>query len=355
MGLPTLPTQEIGSFRKPEYLLEKYRGYLSGSLDKGELDMYIKRASKETIKLFEDVGLDIIWDGEMHRWEMYFHPVENISGIDFVGQVRVFDNRYFIKAAVRDEVGLLRNYHYEETKFIKGITRKPLKLPITGPYTLADWSFNEYYISKYYSGDVDFAEASRLGKRDLCIDIAKKIINPILQEIEKLGVFRIQLDEPAATTHPSEMDIFVEAFNEAVRGIRTIVTTHICYSNYRVLIPYMCDLRTSQFTLEFANRDKVSLGISDDDRPGYNILKEIVDSGYSGEIGLGVIDVHTDFIEPVELIAERIRYALKYVPEEKLFINPDCGLRTRSRDVGRKKLENMVKAVGIIRKELGLV
>lgn len=347
--LPILPTQEIGSFRKPGYLIDLWRRYMAGEGVEEELREAIRNASRETLRLMEGSGLDIVWDGEMHRWEMYYHPVTHIDGIEFVGRVRVFDNLYFVKGSVRDRPRLRENYHLEEYLFVKGNARKPVKIPVTGPYTLADWSYNEYYLSKWIKGEPNPVKARWRAKEELTIDIARNIINPILRDLAGHGVYRIQLDEPAATTHPDEMDIFVEAFNEAVRGVDAIVTTHICYSDYKVLLPYMAEIKARQFTLEFANRDTWSRGLGDDVRRGYSLLKEIREYSIESEIGLGVIDVHTDMVEPVELIVDRVRYALKYIDPERLFINPDCGLRTRSRDIGRRKLVNMVRAVRIVR------
>ena len=353
MSLPILPTQEIGSFRKPKYLIEVYRKWLRGEDVESELTQKIRKASIETIRLMEEAGLDIVWDGEMHRWEMYYHPVKYIDGIEFVGQVRVFDNRYFIKGRVVSEPKLIKNYHIDEYLFVRENARKPVKLPVTGPYTLADWSFNEYYMGKWYKEERDPRRARRKAKEELLFALSKNVLNPILREIEKVGVFRIQIDEPAATTHPDEMDIFVEAFNKSVEGINATITTHICYSDYRILLPYIDSIKAVQFALEFANRDTWERGVSDDKRIGYQFLRELMEYGYNGEIGLGVVDVHTDAIEPVELIMDRIEYALKYVDERRLFINPDCGLRTRTREIGEAKLRNMVEATKRIRRKYG--
>ena len=353
MKLPILPTQEIGSIRKPDYLFDVWKKYFAGKASEEELNKCIKKASIETIKMLEDVGLDIVWDGEMHRWEMYYHPISYIQGIEFVGQVRILDNRYFVKGAVKSIPKLVKNYHLEEYLFIRENARKPVKIPITGPYTIADWSFNEFYIKKWMRFEKDPKIVRYNAKRELVIDIAKNVINPVLKDLSKYEVFRIQIDEPAATTHPNEMDIFVEAFNEAVKDIKATITTHICYSNYDLLLPYIHELKTKQLTLEFANRDSWRRGIDDEARRGYSLLKKLKEYGYDKELGLGVIDVHTNEIEPVELIVDRIKYALKYIEPDKLFINPDCGLRTRAREIARKKLANMVEAVKIVRRELG--
>jgi len=351
MKLPILPTQEIGSFRKPDYLINLYKRWITGEKIEEELNQAIEKASIETIRLLEEVGLDIVWDGEMHRWEMYYHPVLYIEGIEFIGQVRVFDNRYFIKGAVKREPRLTKNYHLEEYLFVKEHANKPVKLPVTGPYTLADWSFNEHYMRKWNKKEKNPRKIRYEAKAELTITIAKNIINPLLKEIAKHGVFRIQIDEPAATTHPDEMDIFIEAFNKAIGGVDATITTHICYSDYSILLPHIHDIKAVQFTLEFANRDTWERGLDDETRTGYKLLKELKEYSFDRELGLGVVDVHTNRIESVELIMDRIEYALKYIPAEKLFINPDCGLRTRTRQIAAQKLRNMVEATKKIRRK----
>lgn len=353
MKIPILPTQEIGSFRKPEYLFDTWRRYFSGQVSLDELERDIEKASVETIHLLEETGLDIVWDGEMHRWEMYHHPISNISGIEFIGQVRVFDNRYFMKGSVKAKPKLARNYHLEELRFVLEHSSKPVKIPVTGPYTLADWSFNEYYTKKWRRLEKDPILYRYNAKHNLTIELAKNIINPLLRELDREGVYRIQIDEPAATTHPNEMEIFVEAFNKSVEDIKTTVTTHICYSDYNKLLPYINDIKTKQYALEFANRDVWNKGVDDDIRRGYHLLKDLKEYSYDGELGLGVVDVHTDKVEPVKLIEDRIEYALKYIAPEKLFINPDCGLRTRGREIALKKLSNMIKATQNIRVKYG--
>ena len=347
-----LTTQEIGSIKKPRYLIDAYKRWMEGSVNFEDILPYIRSASVDTIRMLEYAGLDLVFDGEMHRWEMYYHPITYIDGIEIAGEVRIWDNFYFVKGRVVDRPKLIRNYHLDEAKFILENALKRVKIPITGPYTLADWSFNEYYMKKY--SNLPPSKRNYEAKYELTLDIAKNIINPIVRELASLKPFRIQIDEPAATTHPEEMDIVVDAFNESIKGVGIDVSIHICYSDYRILLPYMDRFKTVQFTLEFANRDSWDLGVDDETRRGYSLLKDIYEYGYRGELGLGVVDVHTNRIESPELIRDRIKYALKFIPPERLYINPDCGLRTRTRDIAYIKLRNMVEGVRMVKKELGM-
>ncbi len=335
MGI--LNTQEIGSFRKPEYLSSVFHK----AYGTDEFKKLAEKATLETINIFENTGIDNVGiGGEMSRWEMYEHPASQIDGIKFYGMVRSFDNRYYRKGSVTGELKRIRPIHLDEVKFVAKATKKPLKIPITGPYTMMDWSFNDYY---------DDREA-------LAMEYAR-IINEEIRDIQNVWPsisggrkFEVQIDEPATTTHPSEMDIAVEAINRSVDGISGERSLHVCYStDYRLVYDRIPDLHIDAYNLEYANRDKLEKGISDSERPGYNDIKYFNDINQSLQkrkyLGIGVTDVHIDYVEPAGLIEDRIRYALNIIQDPELLrINPDCGLRTRSRKIGEEKLRNMTEA-----------
>ncbi len=329
------PCQEIGSLRKPTWLLDYVKHSRVSEEDK---ERARNDAAYLNIKLLEDIGLDIVYDGEVRRVEMYEYPIRYVRGFIFAGEVRSFDNKYYKKARCVTDVVLKNNYHLNEFLFVKANAKKEVKIPITGPYTLADWSYNEFYNNK----------------EEFVMSIAKKIIRPIVIELVKHGARIIQIDEPAMTTHPSasEMRVAVDAINECVRDIDAKFIVHICYSGneYRALLPYAMDINVQQFALEFANRDTWNLGLDDDTRRGYRVLREFKEYGYKKEIGLGVIDVHVDDVESPELVRDRIVYAANLIGAENIYVNPDCGLRTRSRSVAIEKLKVMVKGTELARK-----
>jgi len=311
-----------------------------------------KFASLFAIKLFEKVGLDIIFNGEQPRKEMYHYPLQFIEGFRFVGEVRVFDNQYFPKGEVIAEPKLKIPYHLNEFLFVKENTKKKIKIPITGAYTLADWSFNTFYQKKWISKLGDYYKEKYEAKRELAIELAKKIIRENLKALIENGAEIIQIDEPAATTVPEEIPIFVESLNESIKGLNAKFHCHICYSrDYSILFPNILEVKNlKQLALEFSNRDSIELGVDEKSRRGFSFLKKFKQFSSSLDIGIGVVDVHTDFIEPVELIRDRILYALKVLKDEKtIYVNPDCGLRTRNWDVAKNKLTNMVKAVKEVR------
>jgi len=339
--MPNLITQEIGSFRKPLYLSQVFHK-IYGTTEFQEL---AQKATRETLAVFEKSGLDNVGvGGEMYRWEMYEHMASKIEGIKFYGPVRSFDNRYYKKGSVTNRLKRMIPMHLDEVQFVLSSTDRPIKVPITGPYTMMDWSFNDYYESR----------------EELAMEFAR-VINEELKDIEKLWegsserrTLEIQIDEPATTTHPDEMDIVVDSVNRSVRGIEGEISMHVCYStDYRLLYNRIPDLAVDGYNLEYANRDTLEHGNDEKERVGYTDLKyfkEVNDTLQKKKfLGLGVTDVHIDYIEPVSLIEDRIKYALNILKYPELVrINPDCGLRTRTREIGTKKLENMVSAVSNI-------
>ncbi len=269
----------------------------------------------------EEVGIDIPSDGEMRRDEMVEYFAERIRGFKFYGPVRVWGNHFFRKPAVVNKLSYIEPIVVDEYLFARRHTLRPIiKVTITGPYTIADWSFNEYYESK----------------EELTFELAG-IVNTELRKLEEVGATYVQVDEPALTTHASEMEWAVQAINKAVEGVNVKVGLHVCYSNYMLLKPYFDILNVTQYALEFANR-------------GFRDL-EIV-KGLSKELGFGVIDVHNKAVEEPEHVAKAILKAMEYVNPEYLYINPDCGLKLLPRDIAKAKLRAMVEGVKIVRREL---
>jgi 5-methyltetrahydropteroyltriglutamate--homocysteine methyltransferase len=370
---PLFPAQEIGSLAKPRWQLlgvrseplddaarEEFRTWSAstGFADDmpAERDALLAGRAREidpervrdlgalfAIRFLESVGLARVYDGEARRIEMYEYPIRQMRGFRFQGHVRSFDNKYYLKAAVVDELRLERPYHVEEFDFVQRHARAVPKLPITGPYTLADWSYNEYYLArqKGWKGRT----ARRAAQREFVVDLARRAIRPTLAALIEHGCRVIQIDEPAAGTHPDEAELVVEGFNAATEGFDAEFSMHICYSNYRDLLPTLLNAkRCRQWAWEFANRDT-------EGHDGYEVLSALREYGDTREIGLGVVDVHRDTIEPPELVAARIRRAVGYLGGDarRIWVNPDCGLRTRSLPVARAKLESIVRGATIAR------
>jgi len=302
------------------------------------------------VRMFEQLGLDYVYTGEQWREEMYAHVIKNLTGFEFSGWIKSFDYRYFRKAAVVDRVHYKNPFYIDEFNYVKGIAKHKLKVPITGPYTLLDWSFNEFYDRKNTSIK-NLKDRKFAARREFINDIVDEALYPEFKKLVDAGAKWIQIDEPAITTQPNkeEMEMFVEAWNRLVKGFNCTFSLHNCFSDYKLLARYVPDLKNcSQLSLEFANRDTIKPGVI---RSAYDDLKDFEDNGFRGAYAPGFIAVHTDEVESAEVIRDRILYVAGLVGNERTWISPDCGLRTRENwDIPYSKLFQMVKGADLSRK-----
>lgn len=322
-----------------------------------EKDRIVRFSSLYGVRLQERAGLDLVWDGEQQRVEMYEYPVRRIGGFAFRGHVRSFDDKYYRKASCVDRPSLESPYHTDEYRIIASFARREVKIPVTGAYTLVDWSFDEHYGGGVTPGARDVGRTSREARRRFLTDVAGDIVYPNLRSLHEAGARFLQIDEPAATTKRDEIPEFIEATRASVGDLagKAFFTVHICFSNYDLLFPRLTELEgvLDEVHLEYANRDSREPGVSKDKRIGYGILDSLKDTGFV--VGLGVLDVHTDFIEPPELVRDRILYACEVIGDPgRVFVAPDCGLRTRNWEVTFAKLASMVAGRNLAAERLGL-
>lgn len=295
------------------------------------------------IRLLERSGLDVVYDGEQRRSEMYDHAVKHAQGFEARGTVRSWDNKYYTKSAVIEKPLVETIYDLEEYEFVRGNTDLVVKVPFTGAYTIMDWSYDEHYAgeSSLLGASAERRSGARLA---FGVDAARDVVRPNVAGIVEAGADWVQIDEPAATTRPEEVPLVVETFNATREGVEARCSMHICFSDYSCLFPHIEQLDDCyELQLEFSNRDALETGTKAEDRPGYAILDKFRESAWDGKIGLGVVDIHTDFIEPPELVRDRILYAASVLGPERIDVNTDCGLRTRSWEVSYEKLVNMVE------------
>lgn len=325
-------------------------------LDRAGKDEVKRWSSRYGVRLLEAVGLDVVYDGEQQRSEMYQWAVAHADGFEWRGSVRAFDNKYYSKAAVTGPIGLREPYHNEEFAFVSEVARAELKVPITGAYTIADWSFDERYFTDADLGALGRAAARREARRAFILDVARDLIRPNLEALIGLGATWLQIDEPGGSTDPAELDLFAESFNESVRGLEAVFSTHLCFSDYDLFFPGIEAMsQCRQFAVGFANYDSRELGTSAEDRPGYRVLPRFRDLPYRPVLGVGVLDIHTDFVEPPELVRDRVLHSVEVFDDPaRIHVIPDCGLRTRSWEVAFAKLRNLVAGVELAKRDLGL-
>jgi len=317
-----LPTTSVGSFPKPEYLKRARAQASRGEIKEKKLRELEERATREWIHFQDEIGIDILVDGEMYRGDMVTYFAEALKGFEISGFVRSYGNRYYRKPIVVDEVRRAKPVTIEWFQFAQRLTRKPVKGMLTGPYTIMDWSFNEYYADR----------------RQLTLALAE-VIHEEAVDLEKAGAQYIQIDEPAISVRPEELPLAIEAMGVVTRGLKAKTITHICYGDFGKIYPGLLEIPVDQIDLELSNSN-------------FDLLALFKKYPFTKEIGLGVVDVHSHVIETKEEVKRRIEGALQVFKPEQIYVDPDCGLKTREVDEAKEKLRVMVEAAKELRREL---
>jgi len=276
------------------------------------------------IRSQEEIGLDILVDGELYRGDMTTYFAELMQGFQISHPVRSYGNRYYRKPVATGPVRRTKPWTVDWWKFAQGQTTKPIKGMLTGPYTMMDWSFNEHYPSR---------EA-------LAMDLAEAIREEAMA-LAEAGAQFIQVDEPAISVRPEELKLAVKALGRAVEGVKAKTITHICYGDFDVIYPALLDLPVDMIDLEMANSR-------------YDLLDRFRQHRFTKEIGYGVLDVHSHRIETREEIKQGILRGLEILKPEQMYIDPYCGLKTRTVEEAKEKLAVMVAAVREVREERGI-
>ncbi len=319
-----LPTTTVGSFPKPDYVTKARARFRRKKISAAELREIEWQATREIIKMQEDIGLDILVHGEMERGDMTTYFAEFLEGYDVSGLVRSYGNRYYRKPIVTGDIRRPNTMTVEMFKYAQSLTDKPVKGMLTGPYTMCDWSFNEHYPDR----------------REVVLAVAR-VMHQEVADLAAAGARIIQIDEPAISTRPDEIDLAIEAMGVVTKGISAKTVSHICYGDFKNMYPRILDLPVDQLDLEFANSHFANVDI-------------FRDPPFDKEIAFGVIDVHSHVIETIDDVKAGIKKALDAFPLEKITIDPDCGLKTRTTQETIDKLKVMVDAVGEVRRELGV-
>ena len=321
-----LLTTSVGSLPKPDYLTKARAAFAAGKLDRAELDKLTLKATEEYIRMQERLGVDILVHGEMERGDMVAYFGELLSeSMKLGGLVRSYGNRYYHKPVITGELHWQGPMTVDMWRFAQGLTDRPVKGMLTGPYTIVEWSFDEHYPTR--------ADAVRA---------MAAVVRREAEELVKAGAKYVQVDEPAASTRPEEMDLVIEALDIVTKDLGAKTITHICYGDFASVIDHIARLPVDQLDLEMANSDYALL----------DVIRE--QDHFDKELAMGVVDSHSHAIEPLEEVKAGIKKGLELLPPERLYIDPDCGLKTRTPEEAEAKLRVLTQAALEVKQELGI-
>ena len=320
----SLLTTSVGSLPKPEYLQRARTARLRGTISQRELDDLAREATRDWVRFQEEAGIDIIVDGEMYRGDMVAYFAENLDGFRLSGLVRSYGNRYYHKPVVVGRPGRRGPITLEWWRYAQSLTDRPVKGMLTGPYTICDWSFDDHFANR----------------RDCVLSIAE-VVHEEAVALDEAGAEYIQIDEPAVSTRLDELDLAAEALGIVTAGLSAHTITHMCYGRFEEVYTQLVQLPVDQIDLELANS-------------GLDLLEKFRQQPLDKSVGFGVVDSHSHLVEPVDQVKARIREALAVLKPEQVFIDPDCGLKTRTVEEAKGKLKVIVAARDQIRSELAL-
>lgn len=323
IDLPFLPVTSVGSFPKPAELLEARTRYRKGLISRKDLETLEKKATEDWIRFQDEIGVDILVDGEMYRGDMVEYFADVMPGFSPGGLVRSYGNRYYRKPIITGKIQWPGPITVSWWKFAQSLTSRPVKGMLTGPYTMMDWSFNEFYPDRKSA--------------------AMALAGEIHREVEALieaGARIIQIDEPATSVRAHELDIAIEAMQRAVDGLdQAYFVTHICYGNFDQIYPAILRHPAHNLDLEMTNSRLW-------------MLDRFRTYPYTKDLSAGVVDVHSHIIEEPNTVLEHIHQILEVLDPEQVWVDPDCGLKTRTVDEAKAKLEVIVQAARIARESL---
>jgi 5-methyltetrahydropteroyltriglutamate--homocysteine methyltransferase len=318
-------TTQVGSLPKPPEILAARAAFARGTATREELRSLERRATEDWVRFQDEIGMDVIVDGEQYRGDMVAFFAEELDGFERGGLVRSYGNRYYRKPVVTGELRRTHPITLEWWEFAQSLTDKPVKGMLTGPYTIRDWSFDEHYES-----------------RDAAVMALAEVIRLEAEDLKAAGAKYIQIDEPAVSTRMDELELAIKALRVVTSGLDGVHTiTHICYGDFHNAYPKMLELPVDQIDLEMTNSN-------------FDLLDAFRESPFTKSIGLGVVDSHSHRIESADEVEAGIRRSLEVIPPERTFVDPDCGLKTRTVDEAKEKLGVVVEGTRTVRRELGL-
>ena len=334
LNLPVFPTTTIGSFPQTREVRNARLRWKKGELSEAEYVAFLQKQTAECVRMQEETGLDVLVHGEFERNDMVEYFGEELDGFAFTanGWVQSYGSRCVKPPIIFGDVCRSRPMTVEWARYAQSLTSRPMKGMLTGPITILQWSF--------VRDDQPRSETARqigLAVRDEVLDL------------EAAGIRVIQIDEPALreglplrrSAWPAYLAWATEAFRLSGSGVRdeTQIHTHMCYCEFNDIIDSIAAL----------DADVISIETS---RSNMELLEAFTHFRYPNEVGPGVWDIHSPRVPSVEEMTSLLQKAAAVLPVEKLWVNPDCGLKTRGWEETKAALKNMIEAARRMRAHL---
>lgn len=326
LNLPLFPTTTIGSFPQTQAIRKIRHAYRKGQLDEVSYQQQIKAQIAEVVKKQEDLGLDVLVHGEAERNDMVEYFGEHMDGFVFTrnGWVQSYGSRCVKPPIIYGDVQRPNAMTVEWIQYAQSLTDKPMKGMLTGPVTILFWSFVR----------------DDQPRADTCLQIALALRDEV-NDLEAGGINIIQIDEPAfreglpllRNDWQAYLAWAVRCFRISSSGVKdtTQIHSHMCYSEFNDIIEAIADLDADVISIESSRSDM-------------ELLKAFQAYDYPNEIGPGVYDIHSPRVPSEAEMADLLEKAKQYIPVKHLWVNPDCGLKTRSWPEVEQVLANMVNA-----------
>ncbi|SMC85805.1 5-methyltetrahydropteroyltriglutamate--homocysteine S-methyltransferase [Pedobacter africanus] len=334
LGLPLFPTTTIGSFPQTSEVRSWRARYKKGELSLAEYDALIEKETEETIRFQEEAGIDVLVHGEFERNDMVEYFGEQLAGFTFTknGWVQSYGSRCVKPPVIYGDVYRPEPMTVRWSAYAQSLSKKWVKGMLTGPVTILQWSFVR----------------NDQPRSETCTQIAFAIRDEV-NDLEKAGIKIIQIDEPAIreglplrkSDWQEYLQWAVKAFRISASGVKddTQIHTHMCYSEFNDIIQHIADMDADVITIECS-------------RSQMELLDAFADFKYPNEIGPGVYDIHSPRVPAKEEMVALLEKARSVIPAAQLWVNPDCGLKTRHWAETKKALTEMVAAAKVLRESV---
>lgn len=334
LKLPAFPTTTIGSFPQTTEVRKARGAFKRGDISAAQYETFLKEETERAVRIQEDLGIDVLVHGEFERNDMVEYFGELLDGFVFTqnGWVQSYGSRCVKPPVIFGDVARPAAMTVKWSTFAQSLTKKPMKGMLTGPVTILHWSFVR----------------DDQPRSETCRQIALAIRDEVL-DLEKAGIRIIQIDEPALreglplrkANHEAYLKWAVDCFRLAAAGVQdeTQIHTHMCYCEFNDIMPSIAALDADVISIETSRSDM-------------ELLEGFSDFKYPNEIGPGVYDIHSPRCPSCSDMSRLLEKATEQLPPENIWVNPDCGLKTRRWEEVTPALANMVEAARKLRTTL---